>query len=233
VPPYGATPKQIDGIVYDPRQGPTIIREGSFVVVHPAFCPGVVEIRTSENSLKGFEVRLQVLFTQYLTPGLTHGPTPYLFESHVMGIVNHDPNPAAHGFPDRLHTQPIHHYMLGSHRPIFILFKKLGDDHEPYEPGIDAMIRAIFRSGWQQATREDKLGVEFYLKWSAQFNERGAAPGVVSLRRGQVRTPSGDARPERRFCPRRDNSAPPKSKPFSTRDNREIDIFSFDFPAAP
>src|SRR5690349_21769946 len=33
----GATPLQIDGIIYDPTLGPTILRQGDFAVVHPVF----------------------------------------------------------------------------------------------------------------------------------------------------------------------------------------------------
>jgi hypothetical protein len=40
-------PLQIDGIGYDPMRGPVILREGSFVIVHPAFCSGVIEIKTT------------------------------------------------------------------------------------------------------------------------------------------------------------------------------------------
>src|SRR5438552_3687403 len=60
--------KQVDGIVYDPRLGPAIIREGGFLVAHPAFCRGIIEIRTSEEDLRAFEDRLQTLYKQYLEP---------------------------------------------------------------------------------------------------------------------------------------------------------------------
>jgi len=152
-------PKQIDGIVHDPRLGPAIIREGAFLVAHPAFCRGIIEIRTSEGDLKAFEVRLKTLYNQYFKPELLRRPSPYLNPNHVMGIVIHDADPKKHSSPDWLPT-PIQHYALAGHCPIFILFRRRGDDHEPFEPGIDAMIKAMFRSGWQQASREDKLGPE-------------------------------------------------------------------------
>ena len=49
---------QIDGIVYDPTKGPLILSEGDFALVHPAFCSGVVEIKTTIASIKAFEERL-------------------------------------------------------------------------------------------------------------------------------------------------------------------------------
>lgn len=45
-------PKQIDGIVYDPRLGPAVIREGGFLVANSAFCRGIIEIKTSADNLK-------------------------------------------------------------------------------------------------------------------------------------------------------------------------------------
>src|SRR5262249_11928649 len=75
-------PKQIDGIVYDPRMGPGVIREGSFVVVHPRFCRGVIEVKTSEADLKGFQERLQLLWRQYFEPYPHFGHAPA-----VMGVV--------------------------------------------------------------------------------------------------------------------------------------------------
>jgi hypothetical protein len=128
------------------------------VVVHPAFCRGLLEIKTSMDDLKGFEQRLRGLFDQYLASGPPRGTRPFVPACLVMGIVIHDPDPAAHSAPDWLDSTPIHHYRLVGHCPIFILFKKVGEDYEPYEPGIEAMIKAIFRSGWQHATRDDRLG---------------------------------------------------------------------------
>ncbi|HTU91823.1 MAG TPA: hypothetical protein VMF69_17205 [Gemmataceae bacterium] len=154
-------PKQIDGIIYDPRLGPAIIREGSFLVAHSAFCRGIIEIKTSVDNLKEFEDRLQALYAQYLAPGLPYGPSPFRDRNHVMGIVIHDADPKKHSKPDWLSpSTPIYHYSAVGHCPIFILFKRVGDRYEPYEPGIKMMIEAIYRSRWQHATLEDKFGSE-------------------------------------------------------------------------
>jgi hypothetical protein len=129
--------KQIDGIIFDPRTGPAVIREGSFLVVHPTFCRGILEIKTSEGSIKGFEDRLQLLYNQYLSQ--------YDFpRSSVMGIVIHDPNPERHSHPDWLPNPPIFHFMDVSLCPIFILFKEIDGEYQPYEPAINAMLQAIF-----------------------------------------------------------------------------------------
>src|SRR5438876_28781 len=72
------TPLQIDGIVYNPERGPVVLEEGGFVVVHPAFCTNVIEIKTSIGALAKFEERLMRTYTTYIH----HTTTP-----HVMGIV--------------------------------------------------------------------------------------------------------------------------------------------------
>lgn len=149
-------PKQIDGIVYDPRLGPAIIREGSFVVAHSEFCRGIIEIKTSVKSLKEFEARLQEIYVQYFKP---FGPSVFMDANQMMGIVIHDADPKKHSAPEWLPSScPLYHYRYVGHCPIFILFKKVADEYEPYEPGIKMMIEAIFRNRWQQATGEDKFG---------------------------------------------------------------------------
>ena len=159
LPPESRGPKQIDGIVYDPRQGPAILREGSFLVSHPAFCRGVLEIRTSQENILDFERRLQLLYEQYLAKSQPFGSSPYLRHQHVMGVVIHDTDPETRSWPAWLHGEaPIHHYALVGHCPIFILLKKDGEDYFPFEPGIDALIKAIFHSEWQYDHRENKVG---------------------------------------------------------------------------
>lgn len=66
-------PRQIDGIVFDPRLGPAIIREGGFMVMHPRLCQGVIEIKTSYPDMPDLERHLQTLYSQYLFPqGFNH-----------------------------------------------------------------------------------------------------------------------------------------------------------------
>ncbi len=159
LPPEQQGPKQIDGIVYDPRQGPAIIREGSFVVCHPAFCRGIIEIKTSKEDLREFEDRLKLHYSQYLFASQPFGPSLNLREQHVMGVVIHDSDPKKHSHPAWLDAKtPIHCYYLVGHCPIFILLKKDGEDYSPFHPGIDALIKAIFLSEWQQGHRENKVG---------------------------------------------------------------------------
>jgi hypothetical protein len=157
VPPHEWSPKQIDGIVFDPRRGPSIIREGDFLVVHPIFCRGIVEIKTSCPDLMGFENRLQGLYWQYLAPYDS-------FARHhdlVMGIVIQDQDPERHSFPSELHGQPIHAWGRGSHCPVFILFREAQGDYTPYEPGIEALIRAVFTRGWQYEGQADAMYSRF------------------------------------------------------------------------
>jgi hypothetical protein len=129
---------QINGIVHDPTKGPLILSEGDFAIVHPAFCSGVVEIKTSISSAKSFEDRLQTVHQRYMS----HLPTP-----HVMGIVIADSAPEKSSKlktkDDR--TLDYHNYFTAPLCPIFFLFKETEDGYEPFMPAIDAMIRAVHR----------------------------------------------------------------------------------------
>jgi hypothetical protein len=137
-------PKQIDGIIFDPRKGPPVIREGGFVVTHPAFCHGIIEIKTSEPNLRDLQNRLTALHRQYFVRGC-------LWKSlhEIMGIVIHDPDPEKHSQPDWLSPSgsALHEIGRGGHCPIFILFKQAGDSFEPFTPAIDAMLETIFAQG--------------------------------------------------------------------------------------
>jgi hypothetical protein len=141
-------PNQIDGIVYDPRLGPTIISEGSFLVTHPAFCRGIIEIKTSINGVKEFEECLQLRYRKYLAPAWEGWPA--MCENNVMGIVIHDADPRRRSSPEWLGKAPLYHYSLANHCPIFILFEEHNGEYAPYPPAIDAMIKAFYQSGWQR-----------------------------------------------------------------------------------
>jgi hypothetical protein len=137
----GRTPLQIDGIVYDPHSGPVILEEGGFVVVHPAFCTNVIEIKTSIASLNDFQERLQRTYHTYMH----HTTTP-----HVMGIVISDADPETkslrtpHG-----RDYPAYHYQLAGWCPIFILFAESAGEYRPHVPAIDAMIRCIYANRYR------------------------------------------------------------------------------------
>jgi hypothetical protein len=138
---------QIDGIVFDPRQGPPVIREGNFIVVHPQFCPGVIEIKKSDDKLRALEDRLTGLHRQFYRRGIMVNQS---FTS-VMGVVIHDPDPEGHSHPDWVApNQSLHEIVYQGFCPIFILFKEVkpGVEYEPYEPAIEAMMSTIFSHGW-------------------------------------------------------------------------------------
>jgi hypothetical protein len=149
------TPKQIDGIVYDPRLGPAILREGGFLVTHPAFCRGIIEIKTSiKNGPSGvleFEEDLQLRYRQYLAPAW-EDCRAYLSENEVIGIVIHDSVPEQRRGPDWMEDTPLYERRLNGHCPIFILFKEQNGDYTPHDPAIDGLIRAIFQTGWSSGT---------------------------------------------------------------------------------
>ena len=147
-------PSQIDGIVYDPRLGPAIIREGSFLVTHPAFCRGIIEIKTSTTDIKKFEDDLQLRYRKYLAPAWED--TPFLCQNEVMGIIIQDANPKLKSSPDWL-SAPLYDYRLADHCPIFILFKERDGAYKSYEPAIDAMIKALFQGNWQRGLAANRM----------------------------------------------------------------------------
>lgn len=138
------TPRQIDGIIFDPRLGPPIIKEGGFAVAHPVFCRGVIEIKTSVSSLVDLERRLQQIYHQYF----------YHYQAitcQVMGIVVQDSDPEKHSLPDWFQRTLndgtkenvlLYDYNAMPHCPIFILFD---NDYNPHLPAIDSMMRTIFK----------------------------------------------------------------------------------------
>jgi hypothetical protein len=130
------TPLQIDGIVHDPHCGPVILEEGGFVVVHPAFCTNVIEIKTSIGSLADFQQRLQRVYRTYMH----HVTTP-----HVMGIVIADSDPGRKSLTTPYGSEyPAYHHHLAGWCPIFILFNEKDGEYRPHYPAIDAMIRCIY-----------------------------------------------------------------------------------------
>jgi hypothetical protein len=134
-------PLQLDGIIYDPSSGPLILQEGDFVIVHPAFCSAVIEIKmTYSNGMKTFEKRLRKIWSRYF-----HDVPSY----HVMEVVIADKNPevASRRALSDGKFDYYHKYFSGGLCPIFVLFKELENgQYEPFYPAIDAMIRAIYRN---------------------------------------------------------------------------------------
>lgn len=132
---------QLDGIIYDPNSGPLILQEGDFVIVHPAFCSAVIEIKmTLPNGMNTFETRLQDIWSRYF-----HDVPSY----HVMGVViaDKDPEVASQRTLSDGKLDHYYKYYAGGLCPIFVLFKETEDgQYEPFHPAIDAMIRAIYRN---------------------------------------------------------------------------------------
>jgi hypothetical protein len=135
----GEKPFQIDGIVHDPSRGPVTLREGEFVVVHPAFCSAVIEVKMTVRSMDEFEKRLQAIYKRHL---------PHLTSPHIMGVViaAEDPKRASECtlFGGSL---PYHNYSTVPLCPIFVLFRETEEcDYDPYYPAIDGLIRAIYNN---------------------------------------------------------------------------------------
>jgi hypothetical protein len=132
----GQKPLQVDGIIYDPTQGPAIIREGNFVVVHPVFCTGVIEIKTSySENLENLQKRLEILYHLYMH---------HLKRSQVMAVIIADPNPQAKSQMKIRDRQFPAYAAFDDWSPIFVLFQEKDGEYSPYEHAIDALIRNIY-----------------------------------------------------------------------------------------
>jgi hypothetical protein len=133
----GEKPLQIDGIVYDPTRGPAVLREGDFVVVHPAFCGGVIEVKMTVSDVWEFEERLQDIYARYLS----HRTKP-----SVMGVVIADADPervSQVSVKNGGETWPLYHHAWANICPIFVLFKESRDgEFEPHFPAIEGLIKA-------------------------------------------------------------------------------------------
>ncbi len=142
--PKEKKPHQIDGIVYDSRLGPPIIHEGNFIVCHPQFCRGIVEIKKSFNStVMDFANRLTALYNQYFHSWNRS-------TGHVMGIVTVDAKPQQHSILEG-RTKPLYqHWGLGDECPIFILFD---NEYEPHMEAIQAMITHLFQPAFHDYQR--------------------------------------------------------------------------------
>ena len=128
-------PLQIDGIVHDPRRGPAVISEGNFEVVHPAFCSGVIEIKTTTD-LQALHERLNTIYTRHMF---------HLTADRVMGVViaSSDPEKDSIVRTARGGTLSLYDCRMAGWCPIFILFKEVDGDYEPHYPAIHSMIVAM------------------------------------------------------------------------------------------
>jgi hypothetical protein len=133
-------PLQIDSIIYDPTMGPPVMLEGNFGIVHPVFCAGVLEIKTSySGSLLKFQERLDKIHRLYMH---------HVRKSQVMGVVICDSNPDA---KSTISTKGENFKAFSYNQdwcPIFVLFEEKDGEYQPFEPAIDAIFRAIFTNLW-------------------------------------------------------------------------------------
>jgi hypothetical protein len=136
-------PLQVDGIVYDPNCGPVTLQEGDFVIVHPAFCSGVIEVKTTLKigGIDDLEHDLQKIHERYFAEGVPTTP-----RCHIMGVVIADKDPGRVS-KRRSGADPYYTYWSGGLCPIFVLFKETEDlQYLPFPPAIEAMIHAIYRN---------------------------------------------------------------------------------------
>jgi hypothetical protein len=137
-------PMQIDGIIYDPNSGPVTLQEGDFVVVNPAFCSAVIEVKMTLSgdfsTMKKFEEHLQEIHTRYFPDRTAY---------HVMGVVIADKDPESVSKRKLASGEMDHYYKYyaGGLCPIFVLFKEKEQcQYELHAEAIEAMIHAIYRN---------------------------------------------------------------------------------------
>jgi len=134
----GKKPLQIDGIVWNPKAGPAILEENEFLVVHPVFCTGVIEIKMSDHPISDFRDRLQIIYETYMH---------FCSKSNVMGIVISDSDPEGKSKTKFMDKEiNLFDYQKCGCCPIFILFKEKDNEFTPFPQAIESMIKAIYRN---------------------------------------------------------------------------------------
>jgi hypothetical protein len=137
----GEKPLQIDGIVYDPSKGPVTFRECDFVVVHPAFCGGVIEIKMSVASITDFENRLQEIYGRFFRHRTT---------TSVMGVLVSHKDPVQASIvakEDGSEVCKYYDYNVAQLCPIFVLFKETDDgDFVPHFEAITGLVKAVYNN---------------------------------------------------------------------------------------
>ncbi len=127
---------QIDGIVYDPKKGPLILREGDFIAVSPDFIRGVIEIKMSEAP-SVLSHRLKNIYQRYID-GCVGFPA-------VMGVIVASKDPEAMARVTGEGLRPWHEIHKAGHHPVFVLFKENDNGtFEPNEPAIYDLVRMIY-----------------------------------------------------------------------------------------
>lgn len=116
------TPLQIDVIIHDPRQRPVVLQEGAFAVIHPAFVPGILEIKRTVKSRPGLSDDLEKIFQ-------THFRTNRF---RVCGVVVIDRNPSAFNNSSE---------DLGICPTFCLMNRKL----ELHRPGVEGLMHCIYK----------------------------------------------------------------------------------------
>ena len=130
-------PSLIEGAVHDPERGKPTFELGSFSVVNPATCVGLIQIKPTVANVSKFEHRLREIAQTFF-----FGRRPGM----VMGIVVSDVAPERKSIVHRYgKTFPSYQFMHARWCPVFILFSRRDGRFEPSFPAIEALVANLDR----------------------------------------------------------------------------------------
>jgi hypothetical protein len=131
------TPFLIDGAVHDPGRCRPTLEQGSFFVVNPATCVGLIQIKPSVSNLSKFQTHLREIAQIYFS-----GRRPGM----VMGILVSDVTPEKKSIVHRNGKAfPSYQFVHPNWCPIFILFSRRDGVFEPHFPAIEALVANLNR----------------------------------------------------------------------------------------
>lgn len=132
-----ATSFRIDGAVHDPGRGQLTFEQGSFAVINPATCVGLIQIKPSVSNLSKFQTHLRDIAQIFFS-----GQRPGM----VTGIVVSDVAPEKKSIVHRNgKTFPFYQFTHPKWCPIFILFSRRDGLFEPHFPAIEALVANLNR----------------------------------------------------------------------------------------
>jgi hypothetical protein len=132
-------PFLIDGAVHDPGRGRLAFEQGSFSVINPATCVGLIQIKPTVANVSKFQTHLRDIAQIYFS-----GQRPGM----VMGILVSDVAPEKKSIVHRFgRTFPSYQFVHPKWCPMFILFSRRDGLFEPYSPAIEALVANLNRVG--------------------------------------------------------------------------------------
>jgi hypothetical protein len=134
-----AAPSHIEGAVHDPERGQPTFEQGSFCVINPATCVGLIQIKPTVANVSKFQNRLGEIAQTFF-----FGRRPGMVMGILVSDVAAEKKSIVHRFGK---TFPTYQFTHPKWCPMFILFSRRDGLFEPYSPAIEALVANLNRVG--------------------------------------------------------------------------------------